>query len=207
MQKHITLVGDSSFDNKTYVPDGNGVHEHLLDLLTPPDTASLVAVDDAVIRSVFPQIERIPTPSTHLILSVGGNDALYLRSSVMSELSESVHNSLAKMKAAIRNFEREYLQLVKELRRFRLPLTVCTIYDGVPGLDDASLAGAAIINDFITRVAIDSELSLIDLRVLCNDAVDYLEVSPIEPSHEGGAKISAAIVRAISDHASSKVFC
>lgn len=208
MQKHITLLGDSVFDNKIYVPDGSSVHEHLLDCLTQHDTASLVAVDGAVISSVFRQLDRIPRATTHLMLSVGGNDALYLQSSVMGEPSVSVHDSLAKMKAARDIFERDYLQLIKELQRFELPTAVCTIYDGVPGLDDASLAGVAIINDIITRTAANTGCDLIDLRVLCNEADDYSGVSPIEPSHKGGSKIAALIVRATSGHApASRVFC
>ena len=98
MKKHITLIGDSIFGNKTYVPDGNSVHEHLLEQLVSPDTVSLVAVDGAVVNSVLRQIERVPDETTHLVLSVGGNDALYLQSSVMDESSDSVHSSLSKMK-------------------------------------------------------------------------------------------------------------
>ncbi len=208
MTKHITLLGDSIFDNKIYVPDGNSVHEHLMAQLSPPDTASLVAVDGAVVDSVFRQIDRIPEATTHLVLSVGGNDALYLQSSVMGESSDSVHNSLSQMKAALQTFQREYERVIRELQRCRLPLTVCTIYDAVPGLDDAALAGLAIINDIITRTAFKESLSLIDLRVLCDEASDYSEVSPIEPSHEGGEKLASTIVRVTSDKPSStKVFC
>jgi len=208
MTKHIVLLGDSIFDNKIYVPEGNSVHEHLIASLSPPDTASLVAVDGAVISSVLRQIERVPTDATHLILSVGGNDALYLQSSVMGETSDSVHNSLGKMKAALQTFEQEYQQVIVELQRFDLPLIVCTIYDAVPGLDDASLAGLAIINDIITRTAFKERLTLIDLRVLCDESVDYSEVSPIEPSHEGGAKIAAAILQAVAGEVfSSEIVC
>ena len=208
MTKHIVLLGDSIFDNKIYVPDGNSVHEHLSASLTPPDTASLIAVDGAVISSVLKQIERIPSDATHLILSVGGNDALHLQSSVMGEISFSVHNALGKMKAAVQTFDQEYRQLIAELQRFGLPLTVCTVYDAVPGLDDASLAGLAIINDIITRIAFKDRLTLIDLRLLCNEAADYSEVSPIEPSHEGGRKICDAIIRSTSEEYSSiRVFC
>lgn len=208
MTKHIVLLGDSIFDNKIYVPDGNSVHEHLSASLTPPDTASLIAVDGAVISSVLKQIERIPSDATHLILSVGGNDALHLQSSVMGEISFSVHNALGKMKAAVQTFDQEYRQLIAELQRFGLPLTVCTVYDAVPGLDDASLAGLAIINDIITRIAFKDRLTLIDLRLLCNEPADYSEVSPIEPSHEGGRKICDAIIRSTSEeYSSTRVFC
>ncbi|WP_442511724.1 SGNH/GDSL hydrolase family protein [Novipirellula sp. SH528] len=208
IDKHIVLLGDSIFDNKIYVPNGNSVHEHLLASLSSPNTASLVAVDGAVVGSVLRQIERIPDGATHLVLSVGGNDALYLQSSVMGESSDSVHSSLGKMKAALQIFDREYEQVISRLRCFNMPLTICTIYDCVPGLDDASLAGLAIINDIITRTAFKNSLGLIDLRLLCNEPGDYSAISPIEPSHEGGAKIVTAITQAFSGgSASAQVFC
>ncbi|WP_430452751.1 SGNH/GDSL hydrolase family protein [Rhodopirellula europaea] len=208
MTKHITLIGDSIFDNKTYVPDGKSVHEHLMDQLVSPDTASLVAVDGAIVNSVLRQIERIPKETTHLVLSVGGNDALYLQLSVMGESSDSVHSSLSKMKATLQTFEQQYKQVICELQRLELPLTVCTIYDAVPGLDDASLAGLAIINDIITRIAFKEKLTLIDLRLLCDEIGDYSQVSPIEPSHSGGQKIASAIIQAVSFiSTSSRVYC
>jgi len=208
MTKHLVLLGDSIFDNKIYVPEGNSVHEHLIADLSPPDTASLVAVDGAVISSVLRQIERVPSEATHLVLSVGGNDALYLQSSVMSETSDSVYHSLGKMKAALETFEQEYKEVIGELQRFDLPLVVCMIYDVVPGLDDASRAGLAIINDIVTRTAFKERLTLIGLRLLCSESDDYSEVSPIEPSHEGGAKIATAILHAVAGDAfSSKVIC
>jgi hypothetical protein len=208
MNKHIVLLGDSIFDNAIYVPQGYSVHQHLSAGLSAPDTASLLAVDGAVVTSVFRQIGTIPSTATHLVLSVGGNDALFLQSSVMDESSDSVHSSLAMMRRALLIFESDYEQLINELRRFDLPLTVCTIYDCVPDLDDAALTGLAIINDIITRIAFKYRLALIDLRLLCNEPGDYSEVSPIEPSHAGGAKITAAILQAVAgEPASAKVYC
>lgn len=75
----------------------------------------------------------------------------------------------------------EYKQVICELQGLQLPLTIYTIYDAVPGLDDASLAGLAIFNDIITRTAFKESLSLIDLRLLYDEPADYSELSPIEP--------------------------
>ena len=198
MEKHIALLGDSIFDNKTYVPGGKSVHEHLIALIQPSDSAFLVAVDGAVISSVLRQIERVPKSTTHLVLSVGGNDALYLRATVMGETSHSVHASLTTLKAAVKIFQAEYDGLIRQLLAHDLPLTVCTVYDAIPGLDDASLAGLAMINDIITRIAFKHSIDLIDLRIVCNEVGDYSDISPIEPSHAGGAKIAAAILRSLS---------
>ena len=49
--------------------------------------------------------------------------------------------------------------------------------------------------DVITRGALHHGFDILDLRELLNEAGDYSSASPIEPSGQGGAKISAAIVR------------
>ncbi|TWU38673.1 hypothetical protein Q31b_37510 [Novipirellula aureliae] len=208
MKRHITLLGDSIFDNKIYVPDGLSVYEHLTNMLTDADKASLVAVDGAVISSVFRQVERIPEATTHLVLSVGGNDALHLESSVFEQQSDDIRDALAKMKASLETFQCEYAKLIETLLNLKLPLAVCTVYDSIPGLDDAALCGLAIINDIITRIAFENSVNLIDLRVLCDESKDYSAVSPIEPSHQGGQKISHVINQATSEvtSSSSQVF-
>ena len=43
-------------------------------------------------------------------------------------------------------------------------------------------------------------IPLLDLRVICNHANDYSNLSPIEPSVVGGAKIADAICRAVVGH-------
>ena len=58
-------------------------------------------------------------------------------------------------------------------------------------------SAAAIRSRFIERygVAFEHALTIIDLRLVCNDPRDY--ANPIEPSSRGGAKIARAIWRAI----------
>jgi len=95
-------------------------------------------------------------------------------------------------------FRRQYRKLVDQLRELRLPLTVCTVYDAVPGLQLAEQAGLCLFNDVITRTAFEVGAALIDLRVVCSEASDYSEISPIEPSASGGGKIARAIWSAIA---------
>ncbi len=52
-----------------------------------------------------------------------------------------------------------------------------------------------MFNDVILRVAFEHHLPVIDLRLVCNEPVDY--ANPIEPSGRGGRKIAGAIARAI----------
>lgn len=73
---HIVLLGDSIFDNGVYVPGEPDVVRQLQGVLPQGWRASLLAVDGAVTRSVASQLQRLPGDATHLVLSVGGNDAL-----------------------------------------------------------------------------------------------------------------------------------
>ena len=55
-----------------------------------------------------------------------------------------------------------------------------------------------VFNDAILRAAIETRAAVIDLRLVCAEPGDYAAVSPIEPSVAGGAKIAAAIARAMN---------
>jgi len=194
---HIVLLGDSIFDNKSYVSDGFSVIEHLEQLLPSGWRATLLAVDGAIAESALFQTDRLPSDATQLVLSVGGNDALRIASSLFASRAEDVREALGRVRQVTYQFRQRYCQLLDKLGRTGLPLTVCTIYDSVPNLDDAELAGLAVFNDVITRECFKRRANLIDLRLLCDSHEDYSEISPIEPSHEGGLKIASAIIRRV----------
>ena len=58
----------------------------------------------------------------------------------------------------------------------------------------------SVFNDVILREAFSAKVPVIDLRLLCDDALDYSSVSPIEPSVAGGEKIVRAIVSVVTEH-------
>src|SRR3954467_6421801 len=73
---HVALLGDSIFDNAAYIggaPDGG---THLRRLLPAPWRATLCAVDGATTHTLDAQLDRVPPDATHLVISIGGNDAL-----------------------------------------------------------------------------------------------------------------------------------
>lgn len=199
MANHVVLIGDSIFDNGMYVPGGPPLIKQLQPILPKDWQASLVAVDGAVVSSVHGQLERLPDDTTHLVLSVGGNNALGVAYHIFNANSSSVRQSLGQVADAIRAFRKEYRALLEEILLLNLPLTVCTIYDHVPGLGDAEMVGLTIFNDIITRNAFEVGARLIDLRIVCKEETDYSSLSPIEPSVAGGAKIARAIAGALLD--------
>jgi hypothetical protein len=195
---HVALLGDSTFDNGAYTSGGPDVLTQLRPLLPSGWSATLLAVDGARTDDVARQLSRLPPDTSHLILSVGGNDAL-AHGDLLERPAASAAQVLALLAEAAAGFERRYRVLVDRLIEHRLPLTVCTIYNGnFPDPVFQRIASTALcgFNDVILRVAFERGLTVIDLRLVCSEPTDY--ANPIEPSSLGGAKIARAIVRALS---------
>ncbi|MDP8993873.1 MAG: SGNH/GDSL hydrolase family protein [Pseudomonadota bacterium] len=191
---HIVLVGDSIFDNGAYVGGGPDVVRQLREALPPGWRATLAAVDGAVTRSVAAQLARLPADATHLVLSVGGNDALSA-AHLLGAPTRSVAEAVSLLAEAQEAFARDYLAMLEEVLAPRLPTTLCTIYDTRIAEPEHRIvkAALALFNDVITRAGFARGLPLLDLRLICCDDADY--ANPIEPSVAGGGKIAAAIAR------------
>src|SRR3954453_15257592 len=180
--KHIVLLGDSVFDNGAYLGDGPEVVTQLRQRLPAGWRATLAAVDGGVIRDIAYQLERVPDDATHLVISVGGNDALGF-SAVLGAPSRSVADTLEQLAAIRGEFTRNYARMIETVRHRGLPIAVCTIYD--PRYPDAvrrriGTTGLCVINDAIIREAARAGVPIIDLRLACDEDEDF--VNPIEPS-------------------------
>jgi GDSL-like Lipase/Acylhydrolase family len=196
---HIALLGDSIFDNARYVPGGPSVIQHLERMLPTGWRGTLVAVDGSETTTMAAQFRTLPADASHLVLSIGGNDALGCRAVILREPARSYSEVLTRMEEIRVEFQRNYRSVLDALISYGKPAVACTIYDAIPGLEAAELAGLCLFNDVITREAFRRKLSLIDLRLICCEARDYASTSPIEPSVAGGYKIAQAICRAVSE--------
>jgi len=192
MSGHLVLLGDSIFDNAIYVPDGPAVIDHVRRLAPSDWRATLVAQDGDVVDDVFGQVERVPQDATHLVISIGGNNALQA-TEVLSRPATNVGTAVDDLTEIRRDFQRGYRAMLWRVLSLDLPLAVCTIYDAVPGLSSQMQTALCIFNDTITREAMAMQVPVIDIRHLCHEAADYSEISPIEPSAQGGGKIARAI--------------
>ena len=197
---HVVLLGDSVFDNGAYVGAGPDVIAQVRERLPTGSTATLAAVDGALIGDVARQMARVPADTTHLVVSAGGNDAL-MHSGVLAERAGSMAEALDRLRAISTYFEREYGALLETVVARRLPTAVCTIsYPRYPEPVRQRLAvqALAVPNDVILRHAFARGLPVLDLRLICDRDEDY--ANPIEPSSVGGAKIADAIVRLLATH-------
>src|SRR3712207_3198494 len=125
---HVVLLGDSIFDNAAYVPGEPDVVKQLRNRLPRDWRATLCAVDSAVTRDVERQLARVPADATHLVVSVGGNDALR-RSAVMRQPARVVGEAVAQLASEREGFARDYRAMLEGVVARGLPVALCTIYD------------------------------------------------------------------------------
>ena len=195
---HVVLLGDSIFDNGAYTRGGPEVIAQLRSMLPSAWRATLLAVDGDRIDDVSRRLDRLPSDATHLVLSVGGNDALAY-GDLLDRPAQSSSEVLGLLADAADSFERAYRRLIGRLLELQLPLTVCTIYNGnFPDREFRRIASTAlrVFNDVIVRVAFEHGLGIVDLRLVCTEPSDY--ANPIEPSSEGGRKIALSIREAVT---------
>ncbi|MDJ0744781.1 MAG: SGNH/GDSL hydrolase family protein [Xenococcaceae cyanobacterium MO_167.B27] len=127
------------------------------------------------INDVYAQLEQLPPDTTHLILSVGGNNAL----SHIGILNENVASSaqvFSKLADISEQFEQQYEKLLEKILSFNLPTVICTIYypnHSVKLERQIAIAALATFNDVIIRLAFQAGIPLIDLRLTCNETQDY----------------------------------
>jgi GDSL-like lipase/acylhydrolase family protein len=196
MGGHVALLGDSILDNRAYVGAEPSVVTQLRALLPADWRASLFAVDGSTTTGLAPQLARVPADVTHLVISIGGNDAI-LNSDLLGLPVSSSAEALIAFGGRINQFETAYRGAIDAARALSRNTTLCTIYNGNLSPAEAPLARIALMvfNDVILRVAFERHLGVIDLRLICTEAADY--ANPIEPSACGGQKIAAAIARSV----------
>lgn len=194
MAPHVALLGDSVFDNKAYTGGEPDVASHLRGLL-PSWNVTLCAIDGSTTHDVGRQLDRVPKTADHLVMSLGGNDAI-MNADLLDLPVSSTAGALETFHERLEAFETSYGWALDALKHLGRMAWVCTIYNGNLGAD-ATRAKVALMmfNDVIIRSALSRDMSVLELRLVCTEVSDF--ANPIEPSGSGGLKIAAAIRRAI----------
>tara|TARA_R110002096_G_scaffold60508_4_gene150849 strand:- start:4975 stop:5688 length:714 start_codon:yes stop_codon:yes gene_type:complete len=196
---HVALVGDSIFDNGRYVPGKPSVIEQLRQELGNDGRATLLANDGDVTADVVGQLPELPAAVSHIVISVGGNDALGHTDLLDMKLNNSAEllSALAKVH---QQFRRGYAQMLASVQKHNKLTAVCTIYNSNFPQPQKALADVAltVFNDAILLCASEAGVPVIDLRRIFVKPGDY--ANPIEPSDLGGKKMVQAIARLIKQH-------
>jgi hypothetical protein len=125
---HIVLLGDSIFDNAAYVAGGPDVVRQLREILPSGRRATLNARDGAVIADLPQQLRSVPADATHLVLSVGGNDALG-ESGLLDRKVGTMAEALELITAVRERFRSAYTRMLDQVLQRKLPVAACAIYE------------------------------------------------------------------------------
>jgi hypothetical protein len=200
IQEQIILLGDSIFDNAPYVSQGESVSEQLTALVKSDVNIQHLAVDGHVMAHIPSQLERvqfIPHAQHHAFLSCGGNDLLsYSARGLLSTAVTTIDEALENLHQVRESFRQHYQNMLDHTQAQFTNLTVCTVYDQIPGLSNAEQMALCLFNEVILKEATQRKIAVLDLRVLCDKTEDFAPISPIEPSKFGAAKIAKAIYEA-----------
>jgi hypothetical protein len=193
---HVVLLGDSIFDNAAYTRGDPDVLTHLRGTLPAGWGATLCAVDGATTLELASQLKCVPFDASHLVIAIGGNDALQNEDLLSMRVTSSAQ-ALSAFADRLATFERKYRRAIGDVVALARRTIVCTIYNGALEADRATIArlGIALFNDVILGTAGDLGLDVLELRSICTEPADY--ANPIEPSGQGGLKIARAISHAV----------
>ncbi len=192
----IVLLGDSVLDNKAYTGAEPDVAGHLRGLLPSDWSVTLCAVDGTTTEDVAAQFEQVPSSATHVVLSLGGNDAMD-NVDLLEMPVDSTGAALDLFGQRVAAFEAAYARALDQVVGLGASTTVCTIYNADLGPQEASRGRIALMlfNDVILRGAFSRGLSVLDLRMVCSQPADFTK--QIEPSALGGLKIARAIANSL----------
>jgi len=203
-------------DNKMWVKKREpSVTEHLVGKVSCRSLTGWhvhnLAVDGALVQAVHQQLSGLPQLSTHCIVSVGGNNGLAYLGEIENGSRVAFLPRFAKVLWKIMNgeFRVNYEAMIEAVCATGTRVVVCGMYEPCFYGRFGSLSGGTLrrlvvrlgvmaLNHVVRGVAQRHRLPLIDLHAVFNDEFDF--ANPIEPSAQGGDKLSENILHVLQVH-------
>ena len=149
-------------------------------------------------------VRQIPEDATHIAISVEGAWAIEA-SGLLKRRARTVYDALDMLATAADEFERIFAELIKAALETGLPTVVCTLvparFTG-PAKQRVATTALAIFNDRILRRAVAARLSIVELRLVCDEDADYASETLL--SHAGVRKAANVLRAALSDVSRSR---
>lgn len=196
----IVLLGDSSFNNVKYAPQGASILELLRTRLPEGLKAVSRALDGNSILDVYAQANKLPSEASHLFVSVGMTDAMK-HEGIFFKKNVNAIAVFEQLYTIREGFRDKYEAMVRNLLNLRLPLTVSTLFSPSPpnqNMRHALSAGMAVFNDAILDSARAFGLPVLDMQSLVRAPGDYAD--PMHPSAGAGARIAERIAAIATGH-------
>jgi len=191
--RHLVLLGDAlqNIDlgkgqaESTLVPRPRNPWK--LTVLQPPE----------VLRQG--RVRAIPSEATHIGICVDGGWAIET-SGLLKGRAQSIQDALDTLATAADEFENMFARLIAAAAEAGVPTIVCTLVPAryVEASQQRVAATAlAIFNDRILRRAIAARLSIVELRLVCDEDGDYASETLL--SHAGVRKVANVARSALYD--------
>ena len=181
-KKTIILLGDSVFNNNSYVEKGKAVNEILQKNADENTSIICLARNDSTINNVYQQLENVNIDIdlndklTTVFLSVGGNDIMKLQQQNLDDIFEKYNTLIAAITTKLPNVKLVLLNIY-------YPANISK-YD-------------SLIDKWNTNIDLeyeynDKNIYILNLSNLLKEPFDF--VFDIEPSIAGGEKIANKIL-------------
>jgi hypothetical protein len=185
------LLGDVLLDAYSSIDKTPGAFEDAV-LPGTRNQWKMTVVSAAEVERAGPSL-ALPGDATHAMIFIEGNHAIE-RSGLLEPRPHTYGQKLEQLWLAADEFERTLARLIHVAQAARLVIMVCTMFQ--PSYKDpvrqrTACAALAVFNDRVTRHAAEARVSLIDLRLICNEPGDYDK--PTLLSRSGVNKIANVI--------------
>jgi hypothetical protein len=190
-RRHVVLLGDALLDAYSSIDKTPGEFEDAL-LPGTRDQWTISVVSAAEVERAGPALV-LPGDATHAIIFIEGNHAIE-QSGLLHSRPDAYGQTLEQLSLAADEFEHTIERLIHVAQSARLVIMVCTMFQ--PNHKDrvrqrTACAALAIFNDRVIKRAAEARVSLIDLRLICNEPEDY--DNPTQLSQSGLQKAANVI--------------
>jgi len=182
--RHLVLLGDALQN----IELGEG---HPEDALVPrprnPWKLTVLQAPEILRKS---RVRAIPAQASHIGICVDGGWAIET-SGLLQGDAQSVRGTLDALASAADEFESIFARLIAAAKETGLPTIICTLVPAryVDRVQERAAATAlAIFNDRILRRAFAARLSIVELRLVCDEDSDYASETLL--SHAGVRKVA-----------------
>ena len=171
--RHVVLLGDALLDAYSSIDKTPGEFEDAV-LPGTRNQWKLSVVSAAKVERAGPSLS-LPRDATHAMIFIEGNHAIE-KSGILDSGASTYGQTLEQLSLAADEFERTLARLIHAAQAAHLVIMVCTMFQ--PNYKDpvrqrTACAALAVFNDRVTKRAAEARVSLIDLRLVCNEPGDY----------------------------------
>ena len=190
--RHVVLLGDALLEAYSSIDKTPGKFEDAL-LPGTRNQWRITVVSAGEVERAGSSL-ALPRDATHAIIFIEGNHAIE-HSGLLHGGPVACGPTLEQLSLAADEFERTFALLIHVARAARLVIMACTMFQ--PNYKDplrqrTACAALAVFNDRVIKRAAEARVSLIDLRLICNEPEDYDQPTRLSQS---GLQKAANVIR------------